>query len=60
MKVYNLKGKIVSVIVGLIVFINAIVVISSFSKYQEKIKNKVLQNNMERIHELSSQIKHYL
>ncbi len=60
MKVYNLKGKIVSVIVGLIVFINAIVVISSFSQYQEKIKNKVLQNNMERIHELSSQIKHYL
>ena len=60
MKVYNLKGKIVSVIVGLIVFINAIVVISSFSKYQEKIKNKVLQNNMERIHELSSQIKNII
>lgn len=60
MKVYNLKRKIVTVIVGMIVFINAIVVILSFSKYQEKIKNKVLQNNMERIHELSSQIKNII
>lgn len=60
MKIYNLRGKIVTVIVGLIVFINAIVVILSFSKYQEKIKNKVLQNNMERIHELSSQIKNII
>lgn len=59
-KVLNLKRKIILSIVGIFIFINALVVILSFFRYQEKIKDRVLKNNMERIYELSSQIKNII
>lgn len=59
-KVLNFKRKIILSIVGIFIFINAVIVILSFFKYQEKIKDRVLKNNMERMYELSSQIKNII